>query len=331
MPLHPHLAERLPALAGLDWTMIEDPAARAAFATWEEEPPGGRPLPAAATREVTLSAPGRDVRVRVYEPEDRGAASGGVRPGLVWVHGGAFMGGDLDMPEADGVAREIVARTGGVVVSVDYSLVPAVAFPVPHRQVMRAFTWMREQAAELGIAPDRIVLGGASAGGALSLSAARELVASGGPAPAALVLAYPVAHAAWELDPELQARMAELPRMLRFLPTDTTMITGNYLGTDPDVDRRFAFVDLDPAGPRAALAGLPPSLVLICEYDDLRTSAELFARAARAAGRPVRTRLFEGMVHGHLNRTTAFAEVDASLDEIARVVRDPDVLADDGS
>ena len=79
------------------------------------------------------------LRVRIYEPV------GVVSAGLVWAHGGGFAAGDLDMPEADWVARQIAAR-GIAVVSVDYSLAPSagvvgVHFPVAADEVASAFRW----------------------------------------------------------------------------------------------------------------------------------------------------------------------------------------------
>ena len=61
-----------------------------------------------------------DGLVRVY-PADVATA----RPtaGLVWAHGGGFAAGDLDMPEADWVARSLAER-GITVISVDYALAP---------------------------------------------------------------------------------------------------------------------------------------------------------------------------------------------------------------
>ncbi len=51
--------------------------------------------------------------------------------GLVWIHGGGFQVGDLDVPEADWVSR-CLASAGVSVVSVDYRLaVDGVHFPVP--------------------------------------------------------------------------------------------------------------------------------------------------------------------------------------------------------
>ena len=117
-------------------------------------------------------------------------------PCLVWLHGGAFRMGDLDMPEADWTARQICERAGAVVVSVDYRLcVGGVTYPVPHDDVVAAVRWVRDNAAALGIDPDRISLGGASAGGNLATGAALRLRDDDGWVPAALLLAYTTFHA----------------------------------------------------------------------------------------------------------------------------------------
>lgn len=83
----------------------------------------------AVAEDLMIEGPHGSVPVRVYRPEPgwrpTTAASpddDGQLPGLVWFHGGAFVGGDLDMPEADLVARGIVSRTGVTVVSVFYRL-----------------------------------------------------------------------------------------------------------------------------------------------------------------------------------------------------------------
>ena len=94
-----------------------------------------------------------------------GPDTGPDRPALVWVHGGAFVGGDLEMPEADWTARQICERAGAVVVSVDYRLaVGDVAYPVPHEDVVAGVRWVRDSAADLGVDPERMSVGGASAG-----------------------------------------------------------------------------------------------------------------------------------------------------------------------
>jgi xylan 1,4-beta-xylosidase len=123
---------------------------------------------------------------------------------LVWLHGGAFAWGDLDMAEADAVAAA-VAGTGREVVSVDYRRVPAfswvrklppgrpagVRFPVPVDDVVDVFAWVRERSVH-----GRVVLGGASAGACLAASAAVRFRDEGRAGPDRLVLAYGTFHAA---------------------------------------------------------------------------------------------------------------------------------------
>src|SRR4051794_18743624 len=104
--------------------------------------------PHVVTWETAAPGPHGPVPVRVYEPAGDGAA----RPCLVWVHGGGFIGGDLDMGEADWTAREICARAGAIVVSVDYRLaVDGVHYPIPLNDCVAAVDWVRGNTALLGI------------------------------------------------------------------------------------------------------------------------------------------------------------------------------------
>ena len=66
---------------------------------------------------------------------------------------------------------------------------------MPHDDVVAAVRWVRDSAADLGVDPDRISVGGASAGGNLAAGAALRLRDDDGWQPAALLLAYPIAHA----------------------------------------------------------------------------------------------------------------------------------------
>ena len=75
------------------------------------------------THDLTLEGGGHPFGVRVYPADSPNGSM------LVWLHGGAFMFGDLDMPEADQVGRRLSAA-GTTVVSVDYSLAPFDALAV---------------------------------------------------------------------------------------------------------------------------------------------------------------------------------------------------------
>ncbi len=257
------------------------------------------------TTEHVLDGPHGPLRVRVYEPEpgdDR-------RAGLVWAHGGAFMHGDLDMPEADWVARGLAAE-GVVVASVDYRLVPpldyraaagappsshGVRFPVASEELTSAFGWARD--AGFGVAGELWSLGGASAGGNLAAGASLRLRDAGGPQPRSVVLAYPVAH--HELPaprPELAEKIAALPPERDFPPAAVRAMNSSYLGYDGAPTSPYAF----PGGQH--LEGLPPTFVLTSDHDALRSSGEAYAAELAAAGVDVLLVREQGTWHGHLNQ-----------------------------
>ncbi len=122
-----------------------------------------------------------DGLVRVYPasmPAD--VATAHPTPALVWAHGGGFVAGDLDMPEADWVARSLAAR-GVTVVSIDYRLASdGWRYPTPSNDVLAAWTWTLANTADLGIDPARVSLGGASAGANLVAGAVLRLLGNAG-------------------------------------------------------------------------------------------------------------------------------------------------------
>jgi acetyl esterase/lipase len=239
------------------------------------------------------SAPGPHgpVPVRVYRPHGHARD----RPMLVWNHGGAFFGGDLDMPEADATAREVCARASAVVVSADYRLaVRGVHFPVPHDDVVAAFQWAREMAQELG-GSSRCVIGGASAGANLAAGAALRLRDEGHP-PSGVVLAYPLVHPVLpEPSSELAARLAAVREVHAFPPEETRPMVENFLGGPLSSATPYAMAALGD------LRQYPPTLIINAEYDGLRASGEAFTDALRGAGVPVRQLLARDVLHGHLN------------------------------
>jgi acetyl esterase/lipase len=101
MPIHPAVAGKFHLLEGVStlWAFLEDPVMEERRRAFDEYP--GYEIPAVATRMEEAPGPHGPVPVRVYLPDRAGNA-----PRLLWMHGGAFIGGGLDMPEADWVARE---------------------------------------------------------------------------------------------------------------------------------------------------------------------------------------------------------------------------------
>ena len=310
MSIHPAVAARFHLLDGIPsiQAAMADPELDRRFREFAS--PELPPAPVTLTQDLLLDGPHGLVPVRVYEPVD----GGDDRPALLWLHGGAFMFGDLDMPEADRTAREIAVRSGAVVVSVDYRLaVAGVHHPVPLDDCVAAARWLRDHAADLGIDPARISLGGGSAGGNLATAAALRLRDEDGWQPLALLAVYPVLHDALpEPAAEVAAVLDEVPPVLRFTAPATAGVNANYLcGKAAD---GYSFPAL------AEVSGLAPTLLVVAEYDDLRTSGEAFADQLEAAGVDVRLVLATGMLHGFLNLAADLEPVDRVLSLLAASV-----------
>lgn len=133
------------------------------------------------TRDVTIVHETGTFDVRVYTPIERVSDS----PLFVWCHGGGWAAGDLEGPEADATSREVSARAGAIVVSVDCRLaLRGLYYPAPHGDVVAAYRWALGNATSFGADPGRISLGGASAGANLAAGAALHLRDAGDRAPA---------------------------------------------------------------------------------------------------------------------------------------------------
>ncbi|MDN3496446.1 alpha/beta hydrolase fold domain-containing protein [Planococcus sp. APC 4015] len=259
--------------------------------------------------------------VRVYPAREPNGT------GLVWAHGGGFAFGDLDMPEADGVAHAL-ATAGTTVVSVDYRLAPVTAafgvsldaperagvhYPAPSDDILTAWAWVSQNADRLRIDVSRLAIGGASAGANLVTGATLRLVASGDALPALVVLAYPTLLAVQPApDAALRAALDANPAADRFPPAAIRAMYENYLGGSIEGAPLPAIPGLASADD---LAGFPPTLMINGDADELRVSGEAFAATLAAAGRPVELRVEAGTEHGHLNRPGPAAS--ASLDLIA--------------
>lgn len=252
-------------------------------------------LAAVQTADIRIDGPHRRlVPARLY----RDAAAPASGRALVWVHGGAFIGGHLDMPEANWVALELAAR-GIPVLSVDYvKCLGDVHFPEPTDEVRTAWQHARAHAEELfGVDADALLLGGASAGGNLTAGAVAQMQDAGDPVPAGLILVYPVVH---PNGPEASSEVD--------LTSPHGHLAINFAGSDAALRDPHAFAAL------GRVNGFPSTLVVVCEKDDLRPSGEAFARQLADAGVEVEVHLEPGAGHGHINEPsdpTALPTIEA--------------------
>ena len=267
------------------------------------EPPEHDPAPVPGVEAVDLELPGTPpVPVRRYEPSQPGAGS---RPAVVWVHGGAWMFGTLDEPEADAVSRRLCRQLDAIVVSVDYRLAPANTFPAALDDVVAAFTATLQDPA---VDADRVVLGGASAGGNLVAGAAQRLRDEGGRQPAAVFLAYPATDPAG--GPYPAERPEVCPELLWFDRASTSFLFDIYLGDAPETTYAV------PAA--GSLAGLPPTLITTSSLDGLEDQALRYGEQLRAEGVTVEVHRIPDLLHGYLSMCGTVPAADAALERHGR-------------
>jgi acetyl esterase len=305
VPIHPWLLEKFELIRDIPSfeAASADPRFGARFLDYLQDPAPWTP-PAGVTIEEAVAG---NVPLKVFRPP------GAPTSALLWMHGGGFVSGTIDDTESVIPGAELAARSGALVVSVGYRLaLGGVRFPAPLDDVLTAWEWLGEHA---GVAPDRLFAGGASVGGNLATAAAVRLRDARRPMPRGLLLAYPLLHfPVPPTDAALLPDLEKLPAMLRFPQQYQLGIVHNYAGRVDDLP-----ADIVPGN--HPLDGLPETWIAPGEYDDLRSSGDLFAEQLRDAGIPVHVEVARGMVHGHLGRGPSLEPVSATLDFFAGALR----------
>ncbi|WTW91949.1 alpha/beta hydrolase [Streptomycetaceae bacterium NBC_01309] len=291
MPVLPPLLPLLQAMAGADALLSADlPLAEKRELIHLGMAQGGRfaePMPDdVVCRDLEAPAdhpqPGV-IRVRTYTPPGDAPVAG--RPAHLFLHGGAWWLGTVE--HFDAGCGNLAALADCVVVSVDYRLAPEHPYPVPLEDGIAAWLWLHEHAVALGVDPTRMSIGGGSAGGNLAAAACLALRDRGCPMPVAQALTVPATDLS-----------LDYPSVAEY---------GAGYGLDASLVRQAVAFYLgdhgDPADPyvspmrAATLAGLPPALVMTCEYDPGRDAAEAYARRLAEAGIPTTLRRWDGFVH----------------------------------
>ncbi|MBS0421421.1 MAG: alpha/beta hydrolase [Proteobacteria bacterium] len=245
------------------------------------------------------------VRVRIYE-----ARTGKDRPAFLYLHGGGWTLFSLDTH--DRIMREYAARSGAVVIGVDYSLSPEVRFPRAIDETLAVVRWLQREGPTLGINPNRLALGGDSAGAAMTVSVGLKLRDWGEPGTLrAMVLNYGCFDAGCAS--ESFKRYGQGGYL--WDPGEMQAFWSNYLGnTDP----------LDPlAAPlHADVRGLPPAFLAIPECDVMHDESVAMGNKLRAAGVPAQTVIYPGATHSFLEAVSMARVADRAFDETARWLED---------
>ncbi|HTO56177.1 MAG TPA: alpha/beta hydrolase fold domain-containing protein, partial [Pseudomonadales bacterium] len=168
------------------------PSASSSFAKPHDERQKRRAMPIACkpgdptirTQDVLVEGRGGPIPTRVYTRPDVQPNA----PAIFFIHGGGFIECGVDF--CDNVQRGLAARTGYVVVGLSYRLAPEHPFPAGLEDCEDVFNWM-VRSTPAGLDPQRIAVGGESAGGNLTVALALANRDRNGPPIAHLSIYYP--------------------------------------------------------------------------------------------------------------------------------------------
>ncbi|MEW6268885.1 MAG: alpha/beta hydrolase fold domain-containing protein [Thermodesulfobacteriota bacterium] len=302
--LQPDVALVLEVLEGLGLppldTLPVEEARRAMLAMAAGRPPGPE---VGEVVDGELPGAAGTLAYRLYRP-----ASPGPHGIVVYFHGGGWVLGGVDSDEP--FCRDLCVRSGAIVVSVDYRHAPEARFPAAVEDGFAAVRWIAANAEALGGIPGRLAVCGWSAGGNIAAVACRLARDAGGPRIAGQALVTPATDC--DLTRPSYAENGEGYVL-------TTSLVRWFWDHYAEPSER-ARPEASPLRARD-LRGLPPALVVTCEFDPLRDEGAAYAAALAAAGVEARHLPCRGQIHTSLTMVDVVLSAAGARAEIAAALR----------
>jgi acetyl esterase len=254
----------------------------------------------AQRRDFEIPGPAGPLRCRLYRPHGLGD-----RPRmLLWFHGGGFVIGGLDSHA--GACAYMAARAHCVVVAVDYRKSPEHKFPAASDDAHASIRWLREHGHELDIDPERLAIGGDSAGANLTAGLCHRLRDAAEAQPTVQVLLYPMT--------QHRAPFASRTRFGEGALLTTEMIEwfrNHYLRGPEDATHPLVSPLLSPD-----FSDLAPAIIRTAGFDPLRDEGQAYAQALAQAGVRVDYRCHERLIHGFLTMGGAIPAMRQAVDDL---------------
>jgi len=269
-----------------------------------------RPLAPAVASVTDVPIPGVQggavLMARLYRPISAGPDD--VLPIAFYFHGGGWCVGNI--PSYDVLCRELARLSGCMVVSLDYRLAPEHRFPTAHNDAWDALQWLAQHAASLGADPQRLAVGGDSAGGTLAAACALQ-ARDAGLALALQLLFYP-GTTAHQDTPSHQ-------RYAHGLVLESPAIDWFF---DLYIPERAQREDWRFAPLRAPEhEGVAPAWLGLAEYDPLVDEGVAYADCLRAAGVAVDLEIYRGVTHEFIKMGRVLPEARQAHQHAARALR----------
>ena len=262
----------------------------------------GQPEPIHSVVNRFIPGPTADLPIRIYRPNNDQNA-----PAMVYFHGGGWVLNFLDIYDA--ALHRLANQSGSVIISVNYQKAPEHPFPTPFDDCYATLRWVKSHAAEIGIDPNRIGVGGDSAGGnlaaAVAVKARDEKIEL-----SYQLLVYPC------IDRDFTTK-SYLEYATEYGLTTRAMewFWDQYLQGDQHNENPYA------APMRAkSLAGVAPSIVITAQYDPLVSDSENYCAKLKNDGAEVIYKEFPGMIHGFFANVGATPAAHLALDFSAQEI-----------
>lgn len=250
------------------------------------------------------------VNCRVYKKE-------GLKenlPCIVYIHGGAFIGGSLDVSENP--CKLIAEGINGIVISVDYSLAPEKPYPLGLNDCRKVVEYIEENNFLYGIDKNKIGIVGESAGANLATIVANEnsnIKFQG--------LVYPVVTFVdknpffnWDIDLyENPYNEEKIYNFINSLRNCEDLVQRLYIQRELDPRRE----DLSPIFNKN-LSKAKKTLIAVSEYDYLRVQGEAYGKLIHKAGVETKIIRYEGVNHAFLDNLGIYPQAEDTINEIVK-------------
>jgi len=244
--------------------------------------------------DIAIPGESAQIKLRIYRPSEEDNL-----PVIAYFHGGWFNAGDLETHDTP--LRRLSNLSKAVIISVDYRLAPEHPFPAGLNDGIVALKWLFENAAAINIDPNKISIGGDSAGGALVATLAGKFGAKIN----CQLLIYPVT------DCSLKTRSWEIFKDGPLLDAQSGAQAWKwYLSNASDSLNPDAVPLL-----QRDFRGLPPTFIASAEYDPLRDEGIIYGEKLKKNGVHVTSLTYEGMIHG-------FFQMGGVIDQSATLMDD---------
>ncbi|KAH8896920.1 lipase esterase family protein [Thozetella sp. PMI_491] len=233
---------------------------------------------------------GEQITVRIYQPLHLSTNH------LLFynIHGGGWTVGT---PETEETQNRLIAHKNNVVVvSVDYRKAPEFPFPYALNDSLDVLIWCRTHANSLGIDPDKIIIGGGSAGANVAWIQAAAL--------AQVVREKEIPGIIGQiLNIPVTCHPAHFPSS-RYEYHSYEQNAGSPILSSARMQKFWGYylpsAEADPkANPLLAksFAGLPPALIQVAGMDPLRDEGLAYAEALKDNGVDVSLKIYPGLPH----------------------------------